>query len=44
MEIEKSIDISTAGPAGSDEGPYMSKARGPTGSYKEEPYFHPCLV
>ena len=21
----------------------MSQARGPTGSYTEEPYFHPCI-
>ena len=40
IEIVK--DISTAGPAGSDEGPTFFKARGLTGPYNDEPYFRPC--
>ena len=44
IEIEKDFDISRPGPADSGEGPSMSQARGPTGSYKEEPYFHPCII
>ena len=44
MEIEKDIDISKVGPVGSDEGPYMSKVRGPTGFYQGKPYFHPWVA
>ena len=42
IEIEKDINISKPGPEDSDKGPKNSMTKGPTGSYKEEPYFHPC--
>ena len=41
---EKICDISTPGPADSDEGPLTAKDRDPTGSLREEPYFHPCYT
>ena len=40
IENKKICDISRPGPADCGVGPSIAKARGPTGSYTEEPYFH----